>query len=190
MSRPRAVPTRPGPSLTPILASADDAMQSRPVSSGPAHSGVSWSQSWSQAPVRWLRLRAVGPIQIFCNQAGTWSSCTTKSSLVASGIDRCRTYPGHGHYGLSSCCQGEVSKVDGHRVARIRGVCLYGCPFIWGEANAYQRAALSAVGLPLAFGRGARRTPSLRVVTHSLNLLGKLFAISVSPYSNGNFHEP
>jgi hypothetical protein len=56
MSRPCAVATRPGLSLIPMLASADDpmlasaddAMQSRPVSPRSARSEVSWSQSRSQ----------------------------------------------------------------------------------------------------------------------------------------------
>jgi hypothetical protein len=38
----------PGPSLTPMLASANDAMQSRPVLPRSARSEVSWSQSRSQ----------------------------------------------------------------------------------------------------------------------------------------------
>jgi hypothetical protein len=49
-ARPRAVATRPGLSLTAMLASADDAMQSRAVSPRSARSGVSWSQSRSQGP--------------------------------------------------------------------------------------------------------------------------------------------
>jgi len=53
MSRPSVVATRPGLSLTPMLASADDGMQSRPVSPGSARSEVSWSQSRSQGHVRW-----------------------------------------------------------------------------------------------------------------------------------------
>jgi hypothetical protein len=48
MSTPSAVATRPGPSLTPMLASADDTKQSRPVSPRSAPSEVSWSQSRSQ----------------------------------------------------------------------------------------------------------------------------------------------
>ena len=39
---------RPSPSHTPPLASADDALQSHPVSPRPASSGVSWSQSRSR----------------------------------------------------------------------------------------------------------------------------------------------
>ena len=38
MSKPIAVPARPGPSHTPILASADDTMPSQPVSLRPARS--------------------------------------------------------------------------------------------------------------------------------------------------------
>lgn len=50
MSKPIAVPARPGLSHTPALASADDAAPSQPVSPCPARSGESWSQSRSQGP--------------------------------------------------------------------------------------------------------------------------------------------
>src|SRR5215469_1403326 len=47
MSKPIAVPARPGPSHAPLLASADGTAPSRPVSLRPACCGVSWSQRWS-----------------------------------------------------------------------------------------------------------------------------------------------
>ena len=59
MSKPSAVATRPGLSFTPMLASADDAMQSRPVSPRLARPKVSWSQSRSQDHSREWRLRHV-----------------------------------------------------------------------------------------------------------------------------------
>src|SRR6516162_7200853 len=48
MSKPIAVPARPGLSHAPTLASADDAVPSQPVSPRPARCDVSWSQSRSQ----------------------------------------------------------------------------------------------------------------------------------------------
>jgi hypothetical protein len=48
MSKPIAVPARPGLSLTPTLASADDTEPSQPVSSCPARGEESWSQSRSR----------------------------------------------------------------------------------------------------------------------------------------------
>ena len=50
MSKPIAVPARPGPSHTSMLASADDALRSQPVSPCPARCEVSWSQSRSREP--------------------------------------------------------------------------------------------------------------------------------------------
>jgi hypothetical protein len=50
MSKPSAVATRPGPSLTPMLASTDDTIPSYPVSPRLARSRVSRSQSWSRGP--------------------------------------------------------------------------------------------------------------------------------------------
>src|SRR6266516_7957562 len=64
----------------------------------------------------------------------------------------------------------------------LGGVCLHGCQFIWREANTYHRAALSALGLPLARRLGAWLSPGFGVVTHSLNLLGKLVFLH-DPYS-------
>jgi hypothetical protein len=59
MSKPSAVATRPGLSLTPMLASAYDAIQSGPVSPRLARPEVSRSQSRSQDHSREWRLRHV-----------------------------------------------------------------------------------------------------------------------------------
>ena len=50
MIRMARVATRPGPSHTSRLASADDALRSQPVSPCPARCEVSWSQSRSREP--------------------------------------------------------------------------------------------------------------------------------------------
>src|SRR5215472_6607714 len=56
MSKPIAVPARPAPSHTPLLASADDTAPSQPVSPRPACSGESWSQSRSRGPGRYSEM--------------------------------------------------------------------------------------------------------------------------------------
>src|SRR5215472_4558282 len=56
MSKPTAVPARPGLSLTTMLASADDDAPSQPASPGPARCEVTWSQSRSRS---WLVVRGV-----------------------------------------------------------------------------------------------------------------------------------
>jgi len=65
MSRPCAVATHLGLLLTAMLASADDAMQSRPVSLRSARFEVSWSQSRSQGPYTggWSSLRSAAPAE-------------------------------------------------------------------------------------------------------------------------------
>ena len=51
MSKPSPLATRPGLSLAPMLASADDTEPSRPVSPRPTRFQRSWSQPRSQGPV-------------------------------------------------------------------------------------------------------------------------------------------
>jgi hypothetical protein len=73
MSRPRTVATRPGLSLTAMLALSDDTMQFQRVSPRSARSEVSWLQSRSQGPARGRKWRGLVVLRRVDGVAGVTS---------------------------------------------------------------------------------------------------------------------
>jgi hypothetical protein len=61
---------------------------------------------------------------------------------------------------------------------------LNGSQLIWGEPNAHHSVALSPLGLPLAPWFRDRLSPSLGVVAHGFNLLGKLAFLHMAMFSS------
>lgn len=77
MSKPIAVPARPGLSRTPMLASADDAVRSHPVLRHPARCEGSWSQSRSQGPNSGHRRGLTADLPLSTDPDATEGPCRT-----------------------------------------------------------------------------------------------------------------
>jgi hypothetical protein len=91
MSRPRAVTTRPGLSLTPMLASADDTMHCRPVSRRSARFEVSGHNHGHKNPCGGQKTRGWTPHGWYQQLAATEGMSVVPTSLEACSTEHSST---------------------------------------------------------------------------------------------------